>query len=97
MKKKVAFVIIRYGAEVNGGAEAHCRMLAERLVPYYDVEVLTTTVRVFGSPAEDYPEGVSTDHGVTVRRFRPEPVEGDRHKRIEKRCRTARRLSLIHI
>ena len=65
MKKKVAFVIIRYGAEVNGGAEAHCRMLAERLVPYYDVEVLTTTVRVFGSPAEDYPEGVSTDHGVT--------------------------------
>lgn len=92
MKKKVAFVIIRYGAEVNGGAEAHCRMLAERLVPYYDVEVLTTTVRVFGSPAEDYPEGVSTDHGVTVRRFRPEPVEGDRHKRIEKRCRTARRI-----
>ena len=71
MKKKVAFVIIRYGAEVNGGAEAHCRMLAERLVPYYDVEVLTTTVRVFGSPAEDYPEGVSTDHGVTrrIRRY----------------------------
>ena len=53
MKKKVAFVIIRYGAEVNGGAEAQCRMLAERLVPYYDVEVLTTTVRVFGSPAKD--------------------------------------------
>ena len=35
---------------------------------------------------------MSTDHGVTVRRFRPEPVEGDRHKRIEKRCRTARRI-----
>lgn len=55
MKKKVAFVIIRYGAEVNGGAEAHCRMLAERLVPYYDVEVLTTTVRVFGSPRRTIP------------------------------------------
>ena len=92
MKKKVAFVIIRYGAEVNGGAEAHCRMLAERLVPYYDVEVLTTTVRVFGSPAEDYGGGVSRDNGGTGRRFRPERGEGDRHKGIEKRCRRARRI-----
>lgn len=49
MKKKIAFVIIRYGADVNGGAELHCRMLAERLVSYYDVEVLTSTIRIFGT------------------------------------------------
>ena len=45
-KKKIAFIIIRYGVAVNGGAEAHCRMLAERLIPFYDVEVLTTTTRI---------------------------------------------------
>ena len=39
-KDKIAFVVVRYGADINGGAEYHCRMLAERLVDDYDVEVL---------------------------------------------------------
>ena len=26
---KIAFVVVRYGEGINGGAEAHCRMLAE--------------------------------------------------------------------
>ena len=42
MKKKICCVVQRYGIEVNGGAELHCRQISERLVPYYDVDVLTT-------------------------------------------------------
>ena len=41
-KEKVAFVVVRYGKNINGGAEYHCQMLAERLVSDYEVEVLTT-------------------------------------------------------
>ena len=41
-KEKICIVIQRYGLEINGGAEFHCRQLAERLVEYYDVTVLTT-------------------------------------------------------
>lgn len=92
--KKIAFIIIRYGVEVNGGAEVHCRMLAERLRPYYDVEVLTTTTKVFRDPANDYPEGVSTVNGVTVRRFKPAPIDGERHGAYRKKCKTARRIRL---
>ena len=77
--KKIAFIIIRYGREVNGGAEAHCRMLAERLTPYYDVEVLTTTTRVFNDPAQDFEEGTSVENGVRIRRFKPHPVDGERY------------------
>lgn len=90
--KKIALVIIRYGAEVNGGAEVHCRMLAERLARWYEVEVLTTTRRIFGDPAADYPEGVETLDGVTVRRFRPEPVDGGRFRTLRRRSKTVRRI-----
>ena len=40
---KICFVIQRYGLEVNGGAELHCRQLAEQMLSYYSrVEVITT-------------------------------------------------------
>ena len=29
-KEKVAFVVVRYGKNINGGAEYHCQMLAEQ-------------------------------------------------------------------
>ena len=37
-KEKIAFVVVRYGKDINGGAEYHCRMLAERLVNDYDIQ-----------------------------------------------------------
>ncbi|WP_300101673.1 glycosyltransferase [uncultured Alistipes sp.] len=100
-KKKIAFIIIRYGVAVNGGAEAHCRMLAERLTPFYDVEVLTTTTRIFGDPEADFAEGESVENGVTVRRFRPHPIDGERHRQLGRQCRTAlrvrRHLDQLHL
>jgi glycosyltransferase involved in cell wall biosynthesis len=73
---RIGLVVQRYGAEVNGGAEAHCRMLAERLVRSSRVSGL----RVFTSCALDhvtwrnhYPPGLSLVGGVEVERF-PVPV-----------------------
>ena len=69
-KEKVAFVVVRYGKNINGGAEYHCQMLAERLVSDYDVEVLTTCVRDVATGENIYPEGEEEWNGVVIRRFR---------------------------
>lgn len=66
---KVAFVIQRYGAEVLGGSEQLCRLVAERLAPSHDVEVLTTCARDYVTWTNEYPEGADRIKGVTVRRF----------------------------
>ena len=72
MRKKIAFVCQRYGFEVNGGAELHCRQLAERLKELYDVEVITTCAVDYVSWKNHYAEGVEEINGITVRRFKVE-------------------------
>jgi len=69
-KLKVAFVVQRYGLEVNGGAELHCRQLAERMSKYYDIDVLTTCAVDYITWANYYPEKVEYINGITVRRFK---------------------------
>jgi glycosyltransferase involved in cell wall biosynthesis len=66
---KLAFIIQRYGAEVLGGSEHLCRLLAERLAQQHQVEVLTTCARDYVTWKNDYPEGADRVRGVTVRRF----------------------------
>jgi glycosyltransferase involved in cell wall biosynthesis len=75
---RVAFVVQRYGPEVVGGAELHCRWVAERVAERHDVEVLTTTATDYLSWEEVLPAGVSVVNGVRVRRF---PVA--RRRRVE--------------
>ncbi len=70
MKEKIAFVVQRYGLEVNGGAELHCRQLAEKLSKYYDVEVLTTCALDYMNWKNYYNEGAEDINGITVRRFK---------------------------
>lgn len=69
MKDKVAFVCQRYGLEVNGGAELHCRQLAEKLSQLYDVEVYTTCAIDYVTWKNEYTPGIETINGIKVRRF----------------------------
>jgi glycosyltransferase involved in cell wall biosynthesis len=66
---KIAFIIQRYGTEILGGSEYHCRLIAERLAQRHQVEVLTTCARDYITWQNEYPEASDRVRGVTVRRF----------------------------
>ncbi|HET9266572.1 MAG TPA: glycosyltransferase [Vicinamibacterales bacterium] len=67
---KLAVVVQRYGVDVSGGAELEARFVAEHLARHAKVEVLTTCARDYLHWKNEFPAGVETIRGVTVRRFR---------------------------
>lgn len=69
MKETIAFVCQRYGLEVNGGAELHCRQLAEKLTSMYRVEVYTTCAVDYITWENEYPPQDQEINGVLVHRF----------------------------
>jgi glycosyltransferase involved in cell wall biosynthesis len=72
---KLAVVVQRYGADINGGAELHARYIAERLSKHAAVRVLTTCARDYVTWRNELPAGDDQVNGVTVERF---PVDRER-------------------
>src|SRR5262245_10629143 len=87
---KLAVVVQRYGADINGGAELHARYIAERLSRHAAVEVVTTCARDYVTWKNELPPGVESVNGVTVRRFpvahprRPDEFGRRSHRVFEK-------------
>lgn len=67
---RLAFVVQRYGLDIAGGAEYHCRLVAEHMARHAEVCVLTTCAADYITWANRYPEGVEILNGIPVRRFR---------------------------
>src|SRR5881409_1848078 len=69
---RLACVIHRFGADIAGGSEGHCRLIAEHLAASHDVTILTTCARDHITWANHYPAGESF-----VGPASPKPGTGD--------------------
>jgi len=96
---RILYVIQRYGKDIAGGAEQHCREFAERLSGRgHDVEVLTTCATSYVDWANDYRPGITHERGVVVRRV---PVarkrDGELFGRLNARLLHRHRLAPVEL
>ena len=62
---RILYVVQRYGETIAGGAEQHCREMAERMARRgHHVEVATTCARSYVDWADEYEPGRTTVDGV---------------------------------
>lgn len=90
--KRIAFIVHRFGKEVNGGAEVHVRMLAERLIPFYNIDVLTTTIQDWNDRSLDYQAGVSSCEGIKIIRFNTINFNQSLFSQLEKKAKWGRKI-----
>jgi len=77
---RLLYVIQRFGADVPGGAEAHCREFAQRMAARgHDVEVLTTVARSHITWEPTYPAGTGADGALVVHRL---PIARPKDRRV---------------
>lgn len=69
MARKIAIVVQRYGMEINGGAEYHAKLIAERMAAYFDIEVFTTSALDYITWESHFSPGMDRIEGIRVNRF----------------------------
>ena len=83
---RLALVVQRYGEAVDGGAEYHCRLVAEHLARRHQVEVITSCARDYITWANELPSGLSFVNGIPVRRFKVRrPRDPERFGRVSRK------------
>ena len=75
---KLACVVHRFGADIAGGSEGHCRLIAEHLAAQHDVTIVTTCARDHITWRNHYPAGETREGSLRVLRF---PVARERDMR----------------
>ena len=78
---KICFVVQRYGEEVNGGAEAYARQVAEHMVSlgYHEVDCATTKAVDYVTWKNEYEADEEVLNGVLVHRF---PTVAERNSAV---------------
>jgi glycosyltransferase involved in cell wall biosynthesis len=72
---KLACVVHRFGADIAGGSEGHCRLVAQHLAAAHDVTIVTTCAKDHITWRNHYAAGESRDGALRVLRF---PVARER-------------------
>lgn len=76
--RRLAVVVQRFGDQINGGAEAHARLLVRALAPHAQIDVLTSRALDYREWSPVLPAGVETHEGVRVIRFDHTPAQRGR-------------------
>ena len=70
--QKIGIIVQRYGIEINGGAEYHARLIAEKLSRHMEVEVFTSTALDYLTWGHHYDKEREIINGIVINRFRVE-------------------------
>ena len=76
---RLACVVHRFGADLAGGSEGHCRLVAEHLASQHDVTIITTCAKDHITWRNHYPPGETRAGALRVLRF---PVARERDMRM---------------
>ncbi len=68
-RRRLAVVVQRFGDQINGGAEAHARLLVRALSPHAEIDVLTSRALDYRKWTPVLPAGIESRDGVRVIRF----------------------------